>query len=266
MKFKKVLTEMLNDPDISWEDKQNYIKSQTLLGHRVVDTFSNEIDAMYQKELGFVLDNDYKIVVNGFTDYSEKSGKFILGSNGAIVYDHLDTWAHDEDVHKSNNMLTYISTAEDFAEAKANAIFPNRKELNKFVKLLKYAERIQFKGDFSKIITGEDNFASEEKQIDLERYKDFTFQYHDKVYIYAEGKVENKYGGSIVLTFKSEDDDVWSQETIHFYMHYEINNMGRLDGKPRISISHRFGGFSEFTDITTNVLDGLVKDILKQLK
>ena len=98
------------------------------------------------------------------------------------------------------------------------------------------------------------------------RYKDLTFQYHDKVYKYAEGKVDNKYGGTIIFIFKSEDDDVWSQETINLYMHYEINNMGRLDGKPRISISHRFGGFSEFTDITTNVLDGLVKDILKQLK
>jgi hypothetical protein len=266
MKFKKVLTEMLNETDLSWEDRENYVKSQNLLGHRIVGTYSNEIDEMYQKELGFILDNDCKIVINGFTGYSEKTGKFIHGSRGNIIYDHLDGYAHDEDLYKTNDIDPYISTPERFAEEKEKAIFPNRKELNKFLKLLKYAENIQFKGNFDKVITGEDNFATEMKQIDLERYKDFTFEYRGLVYKYIEGNVENKYSSSIIITFKSEDENMWSQETIHFYMNYQTNSMGRLDGKPRVSISHRPGGFSDFSDIKTNVLDPLVKDIIKQIK
>ena len=266
MKFKKVLTEILNETDLSWEDRENYIKSQTLLGHRIVGTYSNEIDEMYQKELGFILDNDCKIVIDGFTGYSEKTGKFIHSSHGKIIYDHLDGYGHDEDLYKTNSIDPYISTPERFAEEKDNAIFPNRKELNKFLKLLKYAERIQFKGNFDKVITGEDNFATEEKQIDLERYKDFTFEYHGKVYKYDKGEVEKEYSSSIVITFKSDDEDIWSQENIHLYMYYQMNNMGRLQEKPRVSISHRLGGFSEFRDIKTNVLDPLIKDIIKQLK
>lgn len=267
MKFKKVLTELLSEGYISWDEKRAFIKSQTLLGHAIIDTYSNEIDSMNQKELGFILDNDCKIVIDGFTDFNEKANKWVLGNYGDIIYDHLDSWGNDEDVHKANSFDPYAKTAEAFEEAKAKAIFPNRKELNKFIKLLKYMDEIQFKTTFDKVITGEDSFGLGVNKINIENYKNFTFDYHYKTYAYDKGEAKfDDWGGSAYITFKSNDEDMWSQESISFHMFFKLNAMGKLEGKPNISISHRYGGFSDFKDIKTDVLDGLIKDILKQLK
>ena len=265
MKFKSILTEILNEAYTSYDEKQAYIKSQTLLGHRIVNTFSNEIDHWYEKMVGFILDNGFMLVVKGINSHNDDTGKYIMGSSGSIIYDHENWLDYDDDARKENDINPYgIDTAEEFEAAKANAIFPNRKELAKFVKLMK--DQVKFKGGFDNMITGEDTFAIEPKQVNLERYNDFSFNYLYDVYKYEKSDIKNERYGNFISIWFTTEGDIWHKKTISLMISYSLNNMGKLVGKPNINISQTVGAFSRLEDIKTNVLDGLVKDILKQLK
>lgn len=267
MKFKKVLTELLSEGYISWDEKRAYILSQSILGHKIVDFYDNEIDEMYEKMVGFVLDNGYMIAISGINSYNEKTGKYIVGGSGSVVYEHQYWWEHDDEVRKENRINPYgIDTPEGFAEAKANAIFPNKKELSNFIKLMKYLDRVQFKGGFENMVTGEDSFNTEPKHIDVEKYKGQTVYRYRDVFTCTEADFKNdKHHDRVTLTFTNGKEG-WDMERFLIFIYFSFNSMGKLSEKPDVSINYAGTPFSELKEYKTDIFKDIIKDILKQVK
>jgi hypothetical protein len=207
------------------------------------------------------------LVVNGITSYNEKIGKYIQDGRGSIIYDHEYWLDHDDDARKENDIKPYgIDTAEGFEAAKANAIFPNRKELAKFIKLMKYMDEVKFTGGFDNVITGEDSLATEPKQIDVEKYKGQTVYRFRDVFTCTEASYKNeKHWDSVMLTFTNGGVG-WDMERYVIFMHLSFNKMGKLERKPGVSINYAGTPFSELKEDKTDIFKDIIKDILKQLK
>jgi hypothetical protein len=249
--MKKLIKKLLRE---NLEATQSPI-GQEILGHKITDIYRNEADRPYDKVAGFLLDGHIILGLKGL-EYNEDIGKYIVDNNTKIIYE-------DETEYMLNDLYPNIYNPEDIERHTQNAIFNNKRELTKFYNLLKYPNLyLLFKTTFKNVVT-KDAIAKPAKEIDTDRYRDYTFIYKNKEY--TLNNIVNK-DGSISLDFKTKDSNQSFTEHISLYISYEKNPLGQMRMKPRVSISHMGSFPSKYEDIKTNALDPLINDILKQIK
>jgi hypothetical protein len=127
-------------------------------------------------------------------------------------------------------------------------------------------DRVQFSGGFENMVTGEDSFATEPKQIDVEKYKGQTVYRYRDIFTCTEANFKNdRSSDRVTLTFTNGKEG-WDMERFLIFIYFRFNKMGRLEEKPDVSINYAGTPFSELKEEKTDIFNDIIKDILKQVK
>jgi hypothetical protein len=238
-------------------DNKQTVVGQKILGKRINYLSNNEASSAYEKEVGFILDGDIFLGLKDL-EYNEDKGVYVVDNNTKIVY-----YNDDEDLWLYNNLKPYKFDDESIAEA----IFPNKKELDRFYKLLKNngVYDLQFKTNFNNVITKDSKINK--PSINIDKYKDFTFNYGMNDFYFADGEVDlDDDRGFIKISFENKTESLYNKESISLYIHYTLSPLGKLSEKPSVDIYYYSSFMSKGSKVKIDKLNPVIKDILKNLK